>query len=141
MKARLLSLLCSLLLLTGCQTTEVLNIWSDDSQSEKFSDVLVIAIFKEPAYRNITEQRLVVVLQAQGVEAESASILYPQEGPMDQDIIDGMVAQSSADSVMMVRLVDAAGRGRLASVQEDRGGSGRAGSSAGGNRRWWRLLR
>ena len=66
MKARLLSLLCSLLLLTGCQTTEVLNIWSDDSQSEKFSDVLVIAIFKEPAYRNIAEQRLVEVLQAQG---------------------------------------------------------------------------
>ena len=106
MKARLLSLLCSLLLLSGCQTTEVLNIWSDDSLSEKFSDVLVIAIFKEPAYRNIAEQRLVEVLQAQGVEAESAGILYPQEGPMDQDTIDGMVAQSSADSVMIVRLVD-----------------------------------
>lgn len=107
MKARLLSLLCSLLLLTGCQTTEVLNIWSDDSQTEKFSDVLVIAILKEPAYRNIAEQRLVEVLQAQGVEAESAGILYPHEGPMDQDIIDGMVAQSSADGVMIVRLVDA----------------------------------
>jgi hypothetical protein len=106
MNTRLISLLCSLLLLTGCQTTEVLNVWSDDSQGEKFSDVLVIAIFKEPAYRNVVEQRLVEVLQEQGVEAESASILYPHEGPMDQDTVDGMVAQSSADSVMMVRLVD-----------------------------------
>jgi hypothetical protein len=107
MKTRLISLLCSFLLITGCQTTEVLNVWSDDSQGEQFSDVLVIAILKEPAYRNIVEQRLVEVLQAQGVEAESASILYPQEGPMDQDIVDGMVARSSADSVMIVRLVDA----------------------------------
>ena len=107
MKTRLISLLCSFLLVTGCQTTEVLNVWSDDSQGEQFSDVLVIAILKEPAYRNIVEQRLVEVLQAQGVEAESASILYPQEGPMDQDIVDGMVARSSADSVMIVRLVDA----------------------------------
>ena len=94
MKTRLISLLCSFLLVTGCQTTEVLNVWSDDSQGEQFSDVLVIAILKEPAYRNIVEQRLVEVLQAQGVEAESASILYPQEGPMDQDIVDGMVARS-----------------------------------------------
>ena len=107
MKTRLISLLCSFLLVTGCQTTEVLNVWSDDSQGEQFSDVLVIAILKESAYRNIVEQRLVEVLQAQGVEAESASILYPQEGPMDQDIVDGMVARSSADSVMIVRLVDA----------------------------------
>ena len=106
MKTGLISLLCSFLLLTGCQTTEVLNTWRADSRDEKFSDVLVIAIFKEPAYRNIVEQRLVEVLQAQGVEAESASILYPREGPMDQDIIDGMVARSSADSVIIVRLVD-----------------------------------
>lgn len=107
MKTGLITLLCSFfLLLSGCQTTEVLNTWSDDSQDEKFRNVLVIAIFKESAYRNIVEQRLVEVLQAQGVEAESASILYPREGPMDQDIVDGMVAQSSADSVMIVRLVD-----------------------------------
>ncbi len=106
MKTRLVTLLTTFLLLTGCQTTEVLSTWSDDSGGETFRDVLVIAILKEPAYRNMVEQRLVEVLQAQGVEAESASILYPREGPMDQDIIDGMVAQSSADSVMIVRLVD-----------------------------------
>ena len=106
MKTRLVTLLTALLLLTGCQTTEVLSTWSDDSRGETFRDVLVIAILKEPAYRNMVEQRLVEVLQAQGVEAESASILYPREGPMDQDIIDGMVGQSSADSVMIVRLVD-----------------------------------
>jgi len=106
MKTRLLVLLGYLLLLTGCQTTSVLSTWSGGAQGEKFKDVLVIAVLKEMAYRNIIEQRLVETLKAQGVDAEAASYLYPDAGPMDKATIDGMIRQSGADSVMVIRLVD-----------------------------------
>ncbi len=106
MKNSLALLLGIILLITGCQTTEVLNTWSEGPQDHQFDDVLVIAILKEMAYRNIVEQRLVETLHAQGVEAESASELYPDTGHMDQATIDNMVSKSDADSVMVIRLVD-----------------------------------
>lgn len=51
MKTGLFLLCFALLQLSACQTTEVLNTWSDDPQTQTFSKVLVIAVLKERVYR------------------------------------------------------------------------------------------
>ena len=106
MLTRYILLCCTLLLLPGCQTTETLNTRSDTSQTEKFSKVLVIAVFKEHVYRNLLEQKLVTALQADGISAEAASNLYPEVDVMDEAMTDTAMKQAGADSVMVIRLVD-----------------------------------
>lgn len=105
MKTRLL-LLCCTLLLSACQTTETLNTWSDDSQAHAFSKVLVMAVLKEPVYRNLLEQKLVDALKAEGINAAAASNLYPNDDVLDEAMIDAAISQAGADSVMVIRLVD-----------------------------------
>ena len=106
MKTGLFLLCCTLLLLSGCQTTEVLNTWSDEPQTQKFSKVLVIAVFKERVYRDLLEQKLVAALQADGIDAEAASNLFPDADVMDEAMTDTAMKQAGADSVMVIRLVD-----------------------------------
>ena len=106
MKTRLYLLCCTLLLLSGCQTTEVLNTWSDETQPYQFNKVLVMAVIKEPVYRDLLEQKLVTALKAEGIQAAAASSLYPDAGIMDEAMTDAAMKQAGADSVMVIRLVD-----------------------------------
>jgi hypothetical protein len=106
MNTRLLLLCCALLLLSGCQTTEILNTWSDDPQTQKFNKVLIIAVIKERIYRDLLEQKLVATLQADGIQAEAASHLFPDAAVMDEAMTDTAMKQAGADSVMVIRLVD-----------------------------------
>ena len=106
MKTTLFLLCCALLLLSACQTTETLNTWSDDSQSHRFSKVLVMAVLKEPVYRKLLEQKLVDALKAEGINAEATSNLYPDNDVLDEAMIDAAMKKTAADSVMVIRLVD-----------------------------------
>ena len=106
MKTTLFLLCCALLLLSACQTTETLNTWSDDSQSHRFSKVLVMAVLKEPVYRKLLEQKLVNALKAEGINAEATSNLYPDKDVLDEAMIDAAMKKTAADSVMVIRLVD-----------------------------------
>jgi len=106
MKTTLFLLCCTLLLLSACQTTETLNTWSDDSQSHRFSKVLVMAVLKEPVYRKLLEQKLVDALKAEGINAEATSNLYPDKDVLDEAMIDAAMKKTAADSVMVIRLVD-----------------------------------
>ena len=106
MFTRYFLLCCTLLLLPACQTTEILNTWRDEPQTEKFSKVLVIAVLKERVYRDLLEQKLVTALMAEGINAEAASKLFPEADVMDEAMTDTAMQQAGADSVMVIRLVD-----------------------------------
>ena len=99
-------LLCCTLLLPACQTTEILNIWSDDSQKHTFNKVLIMAVLKEPVYRNLLEQKVVEALKAESINAEAASNLYPDNDVLDEAMTNTAIKQAGADSVMVIRLVD-----------------------------------
>ena len=98
MKTGLFLLCLALLQLSACQTTEVLNTWSDAPQTQTFSKVLVIAVLKERVYRDLLEQKLVAALQADGINAEAASNLFPDADVMDEAMTDTAMKQSGADS-------------------------------------------
>ena len=106
MDTRLSLRCCTLLLLSGCQTTEILNTWSNDPQTQKFNKLLIIAVIKERIYRDLLEQKLVATLQADGIDAAAASNLFPDAAVMDEAMTDTAMKQAGADSVMVIRLVD-----------------------------------
>lgn len=106
MKNRLLLLCTAALFLSGCQTTETLNTWSAGTQTRKFTRVLVIAGLKEPAYRDLLEQKLVTTLEAENIDAVALSTQYPDSGEIDEAKTDAAIKATGADSVMVIRLVD-----------------------------------
>jgi len=106
MKNRLLLLCTAVLFLSGCQTTETLNTWSAGTQTQKFTRVLVIAGLKEPAYRDLLEQKLVTTLKAENIDAVALSTQYPDSGEIGEAKTDTAIKETGADSVMVIRLVD-----------------------------------
>jgi hypothetical protein len=106
MKKRFLLLFVSGLLLTSCATTEVLDTWKDDSQTEKFSTIFVLAVIKEPAYRNLLENKLVNVLKDTGVTAYPTHLFFPQADQIDEAAAAAAIKEKGVDGVMVVRLVD-----------------------------------
>lgn len=106
MKTRFLLLCYSVLLLTACSTTEVVNTWKDDSQDQKFTNVLVVAVSKVPAYRSLIEQELVGIIKKSGADAKSAADILPNVDLIDEAAASATIKESGADGVMVVRLVD-----------------------------------
>ena len=106
MRKSFLLLFGSTLLITACATTEVLDTWKDDSQTEKFTTVFVLGVIKEPAYRNLLENKLVNVLKDAGVNAYPTHMFFPQADLIDKAAAADAIKDKGVDGVMVVRLVD-----------------------------------
>lgn len=104
----LLSLLCvSVLLLSACATTEVLNVWQEkDTQDIKFSNVLVIGVIKEPSYRRLFEDSMVDELNKLGVKASASYKLFPNVDFLDKSLIVMKIDQLKMDGVIVTKLID-----------------------------------
>lgn len=106
MKTRFLLLCFGVLLLSACSTTEVVNTWKDDSQNQKFTNVLVVAVSKVPAYRSLIEQELVNTIKKAGADAKAAVDILPNTDLIDEKAASATIKETGADAVMVVRLVD-----------------------------------
>jgi len=105
-KTRFLLLCFGVLLLSACSTTKVVNTWKDDSQNQKFANVLVVAVSKVPAYRSLIEQELVNTIKKAGADAKAAIDILPNTDLIDEKAASATVKETGADAVMVVRLVD-----------------------------------
>ncbi len=106
MKTRFLLLCFGVLFLTSCSTTEVLNTWKDDSQNQKFTNVLVAAVVKTPAYRALLEHQLVDTIKETGVDAKAAIDILPNTDLIDEAAASAAIKDTGSDGVMVIRLVD-----------------------------------
>lgn len=106
MRKNFLLLFGSVLLITACATTEVLDTWKDDSQTEKFTTFFVLGVIKEPAYRNLLENKLVNFLKNAGVNAYPAHMFFPEADFIDEAAAAATIKEKNVDGVLVVRLVD-----------------------------------
>ena len=104
----IISLLClGVLLLSGCATTEVLNVWHEKPLPEsKLANVLVIGVIKEPVYRRIFENSMVKELEQLGVKASASYKLFPNADYLEKSIIVSKINQLKIDGVVVGMLVD-----------------------------------
>ena len=109
MKIKLL-LLCSIVLLTtSCATTEVLDSWKENSQTEKFTSIFVFGLAKEPVYRAILERQLTNLLKDAGVEAHTTFDLFPNLDSIDKAEAAAVIKNKGGDGVIVARLVGKSG--------------------------------
>ena len=106
MKSRFLLLCFGVVLLSACSTTDVVNTWKDDSQNQKFSNVLVVAVSKEQAYRSLIEHELVNTIKTTGADAKATVDILPNTDLIDEAAASATIKETGADAVMVVRLVD-----------------------------------
>lgn len=106
MKARILLLCCSVMILAGCATTNVIDTWKDDSQVQKFKKIYVLGVIKEPAYRRMVEYRLLNILKKAGVDAHATVDIFPNVDQIDKTAAATFIKENGVDGVMVVRLVD-----------------------------------
>ena len=107
MKIRFILLLSVVLLLNACATTEVLNLWVDDSaKPQKLSKIFVVGVGQEDTYRRIFEQKLVLELQRDGVDAVSLYSIFGDKLDIDKAEIDAAIKEHGVDGVILVQTVD-----------------------------------
>ena len=104
---RLLWLLCCLVLaLSACATTDVESVWKDATRTEKLNKVFVLAVLKEPAYRDSVEYGIVNILNGDELRAIPTLDSFPNIDQIDKDKAAKMSQEYGIDGVLIARLVD-----------------------------------
>ena len=94
---------CSFLLLAGCASSELVDIWSDSSfPLPSLKKVLVISAGKNPVKRRIWEDAFTVELAKHSVEATPSYRLFPDAVP-DTDQVVESVKTNGFDGVLITR--------------------------------------
>jgi hypothetical protein len=94
---------CSLALMAGCASSELVDIWSDTSfQGPALSKILVISVGKTAVHRRIWEDAFTVELANHDVAATPSYRLFPDSVPDTNQVIQ-VVRSSSFDGVLVSR--------------------------------------
>ena len=106
MNTKSASLCIGLLILSACSTTRVKETWKDDSQSQTFKNVLVVAVLEYAPYRTLVERDIVHTMRNAGLHANAAVDVLATTDAIDKAAAVVAVEKTGADSVMVIRVVD-----------------------------------
>ena len=107
MRIKVVLLLCVVLFVGGCASTEILNVSKDETANpEKLNKVLVIGVIKAEAYRKIFEQKMVLELQRNGIEAISLYSIFGDRLEFEKDEAHAAMQEQGVDGVLLMQLVD-----------------------------------
>ncbi len=94
---------CSVILLAGCASSELVDIWSDASSPlPSLKKVLVISVGKNPVKRRIWEDAFSVDLSKHNIEAIQSYRSFPDGVPDTAEVID-IVKTNNFDGVLITR--------------------------------------
>ena len=95
--------------LATCATTSKLsNVQvAPETPREKFRNVLVIGLFKDPGARQAYETEMVKALQMAGVQAAASQPLLPIGEAPTREALERLVAERGFDGAVVGRLIDA----------------------------------
>jgi len=104
---RLLWLLCcTALALVACATTDVESVWKDEAKTEKIDKVFILAVLKEPAYRDSVEYGIVNILNQDDLRAIPTLDSFPDINQIDKGKAFQMSKEYGIDGVLIARLVN-----------------------------------
>jgi hypothetical protein len=78
-----------------------------ETQREKFRNVLVIGLFKDPGARQAYETAMVNALETAGVKTTASQPLLPIGEAPTREALERLVAERGFDSALVGRLIDA----------------------------------
>ena len=93
-------------LLGGCASTSLVNQWkSPDYTGGPIRKIVVVGVSQQPSVRRSFEDEFAAKLNAAGVEAIPSYTVIPQDGKVDQAVLESAVQKAGADGVLIARLV------------------------------------
>lgn len=95
-----------LLVVAACATTEVTNTWKDpQDKAGPVGKVLVVGISTQASVRRAFEDTFSKALADAGVQAVPSYTLIAKDGQIEEDVLKKAVADTSADGVLITRMV------------------------------------
>jgi hypothetical protein len=92
---------CILILIAGCSSSVLVDVWNDPSYNEPpLKKILVIAIRKDPIQRRIWEDAFVAEFSKQGIVATTSYSLFPEVLP-DTDQVAATVQANGFDGILV----------------------------------------
>ena len=99
----IVTLFFAIVLLPGCSTSVLVNQWNDASYNgPALTNVLVVAVRKDPVRRRVWEDAFIGELAGHGVHAAQSYRLFPDALP-DSSQMAGAVAKYSFDGIIITR--------------------------------------
>lgn len=96
-------LLSVLFLMQGCSTSVLVNQWNDPAfHGPALTNVLIVAIRKDPVKRRVWEDAFIGELARHGVRATQSYRFFPDAAP-DSGQLDQAVAAHSFDGIIITR--------------------------------------
>lgn len=96
-------LYCSFVLLAGCASSELVDVWSDPSfQSPPLNKMLVISVGKNPVHRRIWEDAFSVELVRHNVAATPSYRSFPDAVPDTEQVMQ-IMRSNGFDGVLVTR--------------------------------------
>jgi hypothetical protein len=91
----------------GCYSTNIKNVWYDDSYGRGMSHVLVIGAALRPSVRRSFENEFARRLQARGSDAvPSHTILESPESMLDKEAVKAGIEGMDIDTVLVTTILD-----------------------------------
>ena len=104
MKRTLLAAVAAPLLLAGCASTNMVQVWRDPSYVPvPVKRVFVVAIIPNPQYRVDFENAVAKSLTDRGIQSATAAGVFPP-GQLDKDAVTDYVKKNDAQLVVVMRL-------------------------------------
>jgi len=105
--AQHLLLVGTVLLLTACATTSMVDTWRDPNYKGKaFRNFLVVGITKDPGVRRVFEDIFTAELRNRGLQATASYTVTPPDQPVTKDLLTEAVKKTGADAVVTTRVVN-----------------------------------
>jgi len=96
------------LLVAGCASSTLVNVWRDPSYGRRpMSDVAIVAMIKDPAQRRLWEVGFAREFRAHGIEATPSYQLFPNDVPDTDQLVDAVRDRGFDGLVMSHRLATA----------------------------------
>jgi len=100
----ILSLLL-VMIIGGCSTAKVKNVWKEAEYKEKTTSILVVGVAIRKGRRQIFEATLAKKLEAHGVRAIPSYTAFSKEEMKEQNVAD-FVKEKNIDSVIVVKVLN-----------------------------------
>lgn len=99
------TILLLILILGGCSTAKVKNVWKEAEYKEKTTSILVVGVAIRKGRRQTFEATLAKKLEAYGVRAIPSYTVFTKE-EMKEEAVADFVKEKNIDSVIVVKVLN-----------------------------------
>ncbi|MDR0364789.1 MAG: hypothetical protein LBH92_07220 [Bacteroidales bacterium] len=104
-KLYIIFLLLSAIFLSGCKSTQLVNVWRDADANQEYHNLAVIAFINDDNARTVIEQKIVNIFENSGVKMMKANAIVHESDYVSPEVIEQALKDKGIDGVLILRPV------------------------------------